>query len=83
MNSEQQTLCTKALSMTLRKMASLDFPAYGSLYFSDAPIDTSTKLAIEPGFCIGPNCNPTFWNRNPGELELYGGPSFNRGPCLF
>ncbi|KAL3441573.1 hypothetical protein BJX65DRAFT_299639 [Aspergillus insuetus] len=77
MNSEQHMLCTKTLSMALRKMASLDFPAYSSLYFSDAPIDTETKVAVEPGFCIEPNCNPTFWNRNPGELELYGGPGSN------
>jgi hypothetical protein len=63
------------------KMASLDFPAYGSLYFADTPIDTSTKVAVKAGFCIGPNCNPTMWNRHPRELELYGGPSSNRSPC--
>ncbi|KAL2800612.1 hypothetical protein BJX66DRAFT_321573 [Aspergillus keveii] len=80
MNSEQHMLCTKALSRAVRKMASLDFPAYGSLYFANTPIDTSTKVAVKAGFCIGPNCNPTMWNRHPRELELYGGPSSNRGP---
>ncbi|KAL4919856.1 hypothetical protein BDW62DRAFT_209538 [Aspergillus aurantiobrunneus] len=34
---------------------------------------------FERGFCVGPHCSPTFWNRNPGELELYGGPSPNCG----
>ncbi|RHZ58563.1 hypothetical protein CDV55_106039 [Aspergillus turcosus] len=61
----------------MKKMASLDFPAYGSLYFSDAPIDSNMKVPFEQGFCIGPNCSPVFWTRNPGELELYGGPSPN------
>lgn len=29
---------------------------------------------------MGPHCCPIFWNRNPGEQELYGGPSTNCGP---
>ncbi|KAL4902041.1 hypothetical protein BDW74DRAFT_187035 [Aspergillus multicolor] len=80
MNSEQHMLCTKALSLALKQMATLDFPAYGSLYFSDAPIDSALKVPFEQGFCIGPNCSPVFWNRNPGEPELYCGPSPNCGP---
>ncbi|GAT26646.1 serine/threonine protein kinase [Aspergillus luchuensis] len=80
MNSEQHMLCSKALSLAIKQMASLDFPAYGSLYFSDAPLEEQTKIPLEQGFCVGPNCSPVFWNRNPGELELYGGPSPNCGP---
>lgn len=80
MNSQQHMLCTKALSLTIKQMAPMDFPAYGSLYFSDAPMDSNTKVPFEKGFCIGPSCSPLFWNRNPGELELSGGPSPNCGP---
>ncbi|KAJ5326654.1 uncharacterized protein N7506_009756 [Penicillium brevicompactum] len=80
MNPEQHMLCTKALSLTMKKMASLDFPAYGSLYFSDAPQDSDSKIPFEQGFCVGPHCSPVFWNRNPGENELYNGPSPNCGP---
>jgi hypothetical protein len=79
MNSEQHMLCTKMLSLSMRDMASLDFPAYGSLYFSDAPLESHKKIPFEEGFCIGPNCSPVFWNRNPGER----GPSPNCGPCQF
>ncbi|KAJ5981547.1 hypothetical protein N7522_013583 [Penicillium canescens] len=50
MNPEQHMLCTKALSLTMKKMASLDFPAYGSLYFSDAPLDSDSKIPFEQGF---------------------------------
>ncbi|KZF20387.1 hypothetical protein L228DRAFT_232990 [Xylona heveae TC161] len=80
MNSVQHMLCTKALSLAMKKMSSLDFPTYGSLYFSDAPLDSHMKIPFEEGFCIGPHCSPVFWNRNPGELELYGDPSPNCGP---
>lgn len=83
MNSEQHMLCTKVLSLTMKKMASLDSPAYGSLYFSDAPLDSNLKIHFEHGFCVGPHCSPVFWNQNPGEPGLYGGPSSNCGPCQF
>ncbi|PKX89346.1 uncharacterized protein P174DRAFT_464477 [Aspergillus novofumigatus IBT 16806] len=82
MNPQQHMLCTKMLSLAMRDMASLDFPAYGSLYFSDAPLESHMKIPFEEGFCIGPNCSPVFWNRNPGEHELYGGTSPNCGRDL-
>jgi hypothetical protein len=81
MSTHQHMLCTKALSLKIREMASLDFPAFGSLYFADAPIDQSRKVNLEQGFCVGPHCSAVFWNCNPGEPELYGGPSPNCGPC--
>ena len=83
MNSEQHMLCTKMLSLAIRDMVSLGFPAYGSLYFSNGPLEPNVKVPFDPGFCIGPHCSPVFWNRSPGELELYGGPSSNCGPCQF
>ncbi|KAI9367683.1 hypothetical protein BJX61DRAFT_537863 [Aspergillus egyptiacus] len=48
-------------------MASLYFPAYGSLYFADAPLAPDSKIPFEQGFCVGPHCSPVFWNRNLGE----------------
>ena len=69
MNSEQHMLSTKALSLMMKKMASLDFPAYGSLYFSNAPLDSHLKITLEEGYCIGPHCSPVFWNCNPGNLN--------------
>ncbi|KAJ6119026.1 hypothetical protein N7471_013646 [Penicillium samsonianum] len=53
MNPEQHMLCTKALSLTMKKMASLDFPAYGSLYYADAPLDLDSKIPFEQGFYTG------------------------------
>ncbi|KAJ5576504.1 hypothetical protein N7535_003430 [Penicillium sp. DV-2018c] len=56
MNSRQHMLCTKPLSYTMKSMASLDFPAYGSLYFADAPLDSDSKIPFEAGLL--PNCGP-------------------------
>lgn len=84
MDTPQHMLCTKALSFKLSEMTKLDFPAYGNIYFADAPIEgASLKIPLEDGFCIGPYCSPLFWNCGAGELELYGESSPNRGPCMY
>jgi hypothetical protein len=80
MNMHQHMLCTKAVSLQVKEMALLKLPAFGSLYFLDAPIDETKKILIDDIFCTGPHCSPVFWNCNPGELELYGGLSPNCGP---
>ena len=82
MDSLQHMLCTKALSLKIRDMASLNFPAYGNIYFKDAPFEENLKIPLEDGFCIGPYCSPLFWNCGAGELELYGGGSPNCDPCM-
>ncbi len=38
MNTHQHMLCVKSLAKTVKEMATIPFPAYGSLYFADAPI---------------------------------------------
>ncbi|WEW59407.1 hypothetical protein PRK78_004879 [Emydomyces testavorans] len=80
LNSKEHMLCTKALSLKIRDMANLDFPAFGNIYFADVPIDPKLKIPLQDGFCIGPYCSPLFWNCGPGEPELYGPPSTNLGP---
>ncbi|KAB8268648.1 hypothetical protein BDV30DRAFT_230555 [Aspergillus minisclerotigenes] len=50
--------------------------------FSDSPIDQSKKVSLQDErFCIGPSCSSIIWNTSPGELELYGAPSVDCGPC--
>lgn len=81
MTSLQHMLCVKALSMMVKEMAAIAFPGYGSLYFSDAPIDPPLKLAFADGFCLGPHCGATYWNCHPDEARIYDDSSHNRGPC--
>lgn len=81
MTSLQHMLCVKALSMMVKEMAAIAFPAYGNLYFSDAPIDPHLKLDLVDGFHLGPHCGATYWNCNAGEARLYGESNHYRGPC--
>ncbi|GBF62305.1 altered inheritance of mitochondria protein 9 [Trichophyton mentagrophytes] len=80
MDIVQHMQCTKELSLQIREMASLDFPAYGSLYFADAPIEEKLKIPFGNGFCIGPYCSPLFWNCGAGESDIYKRLNTNRGP---
>jgi hypothetical protein len=76
-------LCTKAISLHIKELAGIYFPAFGSLYFSNSPVDQLKKVILDFGrFGIRPSCSPSFyWNCSPGELELYGGPSPDCGSC--
>lgn len=81
MNTLQHMLCVKALSMMVKEMASITFPEYGSLYFSDVPIDQYLKLDFANGFCLGPHCGATYWNWSTDEVRIYCDSNHNRGPC--
>jgi len=34
----------------------IELPAYGSLYFTDTPLDSALTLPLAQGFCMGPHC---------------------------
>jgi len=71
MSSVEHFHIVKSISNMIGQMAALELPAYGSIYFQDAPIDQALKLQFEDGFCIGPHCDPVQWNCNPGESGIY------------
>lgn len=81
MNTLQQMLCVKSAATVVKEMAKLQFPAYGSLYFADAPINPSLKLDLSNGFCIGPHCATQYWCLEPGESRYYDRRKPNQGPC--
>ncbi|KAF2442983.1 serine/threonine protein kinase [Karstenula rhodostoma CBS 690.94] len=80
MNTLQQMLCVKSVATLVKEMAKLKFPAYGSLYFADAPINPSLKLDLSDGFCIGPHCGTQYWCLEPGESRYYERRKPNQGP---
>ena len=82
MDNEQRFECTQTLSKWLADMARLDFPAYGSIYFEGA-IDPEIAITIGNGFCIGPFCNPLYWNCGPGEQQKNGVSKTFHGPCRY
>lgn len=81
MNSLQQMLFVKSAATLVREMAKLHFPAYGSLYFANAPINPSLKLELSGEFCIGPHCASQYWCLEPGESRFYDRRKPNQGPC--
>jgi len=83
MNSHQHMLCVKSLVTLVKESANLSFPAYGSLYFADAPIDPTSRIGFVEGFCIGPHCGAPVWPCGPLELASYDKRVSNRGPCKF
>jgi hypothetical protein len=60
-------------------MADLEFPALGSLYFEDKPLDFSNRERLD--FCIGPDCGPRYWDCNAGEPRYYHNTKANLRPC--
>lgn len=81
MSPHQHMLCVKNVALIMTEMARLPFPAYGSLYFADAPIDPNMKINFVNGFCIGPHCGTQYWDCNVGEARFYEERPPNRGPC--
>ena len=55
-------LAVKALTHITKEMSLLQFSAYGSLYFADAPIDKASLVQVSDGFCIGSYCGNTYWS---------------------
>lgn len=81
MSSTEHLQIVKSISDMIGQMAALEFPALGSIYFQDAPIDPGQKIDLEDGFCIGPHCDPVRWNCSPGESKIYENSGQSHGPC--
>ncbi|KIJ34859.1 hypothetical protein M422DRAFT_263043 [Sphaerobolus stellatus SS14] len=62
-------------------MAAIRVPAYGSLYFNDAPIDPQHKI-IFGDFCVRPHVSPNYWDCNVDEIRYYNHRKSNKGPWL-
>ncbi len=83
MSGEQQIVCIRAISTYIQQIAAIKFPAYGSLYLADIPIDSASKVPLGQGFCIGPHCGTRYWDCSIGEPRYYNSMKPNRGPCKF
>ena len=60
MDTLQRLEYTRALMMMAKQMADIEFPAYGSLYFEDAPLVDNLKIPFTDSYCMGPHCAPTY-----------------------
>ncbi|SMY21314.1 unnamed protein product [Zymoseptoria tritici ST99CH_1A5] len=80
MNVEQRILVIKSLGLLCQQMASLQFPAYGSLYFIGQRVAAENSIPLSERFCIGPHCGNRYWNTMPGDEHWYERAPPNRGP---
>lgn len=83
MSGEQQIACIQAISKNIQQTTALKFPAYGSLYFAEIPIDSAFKVPLAQDICVGPHCGTRYWDCNIGEARYYVSIKPNRGPCKF
>lgn len=83
MAGDQQIRCIDAIYRKVKEMVDIKFPAYGSLYFVDIPLDSASRQPFNQKFCIGPHCGTRYWNYNVGESIYYHNIKPNRGPCRF
>lgn len=81
MNGRQHLDCIKKLVEYMRDLSKLAFPAFGCLYFDNAPLPAGFKVDLGDGFCIGPSCYPDYWPTPPSEPRFYDRRPANHGPC--
>ncbi len=83
MSGEQQIACIQAISTNIQQIAAIKFPAFGSLYFADSPIDSTSKVPLAQGFWVGPHYGSRYWDYNIGEARYYISIPPSKGPCKF
>ncbi|KAJ9624455.1 hypothetical protein H2203_005190 [Taxawa tesnikishii (nom. ined.)] len=75
----QQMRCMGSIVRYIAQMAELNFPAYGSLYFSNvSAVDSSQKIRLDDNFCIGPHCGLA--RIPPDDTARANGKSFQGSP---
>ncbi|PGH15057.1 hypothetical protein AJ80_05682 [Polytolypa hystricis UAMH7299] len=78
--SDQQVRCIDAIYQNVKEMVDIEFPAFGSLYLVDSPLDPSHRQPSDELFCIGPHCGSRYWDCNVGEPRYYHNTKPNHGP---
>lgn len=70
MAGDQQVRCINAIYQKVQEMVDIKFPAYGSLYFANTPLDSGLKQILNQRFCIGPHCGAIYWDCNVAKPDI-------------
>ena len=62
MTLAQRLSCITSISTKMQHLVEMNFPAYGSIYFADAPVEGTKKIWLNDHYCIGPSCAPRYWD---------------------
>lgn len=81
MSAASQIGLVRSAGGMMKQLGSLQFPGYGSLYFSDAPLSNDAKIPLDNDFVLGPHVGSEYWDYGVSTKKHfhYRGP--NRGPC--
>lgn len=80
MDSLQHMQCVQNLTLLVKELHDLTFPAYGSIYFDNDFIDTTHRIPLNSNFFIGPHCSLRYFPCYPGDQRSYGRRPPNQGP---
>lgn len=80
---DQRGLCIHNISRAMSSINALHFPAYGSLFPSNAALDHTVQLDKDDEFCIGPHVGNQYWGCGVKDRRYYHHVSPNHGPCTF
>ncbi|KAI7780491.1 Altered inheritance of mitochondria protein 9 [Diaporthe eres] len=80
MDSLQHMQCVQDLTLLVKELHDLTFPAYGSIYFDNDFIDTTHRIPLNSNFFIGPHCSSRYFPCYPGDQRSYGRRPPNQGP---
>ncbi|KAL8691556.1 MAG: hypothetical protein Q9218_003235 [Villophora microphyllina] len=80
MDGVQKIKCIKAIMTNVKHITNIVFPAYGSIYFAQGPVDSASKLPLHQGFALGPNCRTRYWDCEVGERRYFSSSEPNQGP---
>lgn len=81
MNSLQHMHCVESMVALIKEMSNIRYPAYGSIYFADAPIDSKLKIKLVDGFCVGPSSGSPLWPCSPEVVSTSNGITSIEGCC--
>ncbi|OBT56584.1 hypothetical protein VE04_05637 [Pseudogymnoascus sp. 24MN13] len=80
----QKIRCIDAIYRKLKEVVGITFPAYGSIYFADSSLDSTSKPTskrpLDQDFSVGPHCSSRYWDCNVGESRYYHNTKPNQGP---
>ncbi|KAK2789274.1 hypothetical protein FQN51_002723 [Onygenales sp. PD_10] len=81
MTVPQRIKCVGSITKQIVEMSKINFPAYGSLYFSDASfLQHQSTYPVDEKYSIGPSCGVIYWDRDIGHRKYYHYAKPNRGP---
>lgn len=83
MTSIQKFRCIEDIYQKIKEMMDFEFPAFGSLYFVDSPVDSADRVLLDDKFCIGPHCRSSYWDCDVSDPRYYHEVGSNRGPCRY